>query len=458
MVTGICDVLTLLAFIITLAALIVVHEYGHFIAARWCGVKVLRFAIGFGRPLHTRTFGKDKTEFVVAAFPLGGYVKMLDEREGPVAPAELDRSYNRQNVWKRSAIVIAGPLANLLFAVLLYWVLFMVGVEDMKPLLGEVPASSPAAIASLHAGETIARIDGKKLSGWQEVRWNMLQKALKGGMVEIEATSGSNETHLHRVDLSRLRSADFDEDVLVRIGLVPAKPEMPARVGQILPDSAAGRDGLQAGDFIKAINYISVAGWESFTQMVRSNPGKPLSLQIDRQGHNITLRVTPDAVKEGDATVGRIGAAYVMSDADKARYFTEIRYPPLMALGHAVQKTWDTAAFSIKALGRMITGGMSWKNVSGPVTIATMAGQTAHIGWKAFAEFLALVSVSLGVLNLLPVPVLDGGHLMYHIVEILRGDALSERAMEYGQRVGLAMLGLLMTVALYNDLVRFIAG
>lgn len=450
--------LTLLAFIITLAVLIVVHEYGHFIVARRCGVKVLRFAIGFGRPLLTRTFGKDKTEFVIAAFPLGGYVKMLDEREGPVAAEELDRSYNRQNVWKRSAIVVAGPLANLLLAVALYWVLFMVGVQDMKPLLGEVPARSPAAVASLHAGEMISRIDGKKISGWQEVRWSMLQKALKGGQVEIEATSGSNETHLHRVDLSRLRSADFDEDVLARIGLVPAKLEMQARVGQILPDGAAGRDGLQVGDFIKAINDVPVTGWESFTQIVRSNPGKPLTLQIDRQGHNITLQVTPAAVKEGSATVGRIGAAYVMSDSDKTRYFIEIRYLPLKALEHALQKTWDTAAFSIKALGNMITGAMSWKSVSGPVTIATMAGQTAHIGWKAFAGFLALVSVSLGVLNLLPVPVLDGGHLMYHMLEILTGAPLSERAMEYGQRVGLAMLGLLMTVALYNDLVRFIAG
>ncbi len=450
--------LTLAAFLVTLAVLIVVHEYGHFIAARWCGVKVLRFAIGFGQPVYTRTFGKDATEFVIAAFPLGGYVKMLDEREAPVDEADLGRSYNRQNVWKRSAIVVAGPLANLLLAIMLYWMLFMVGVTDMKPWLGQVPANSPAALASMRSGELITRIGDTKVSSWQEVRWNMLQQALKRGTVVVEATSGYNESHQHRIDLGRLRSADFDEDVLEKIGLTPAKPIIPARVGEILPDSAALRDGLQVGDMVKMINNVPVSDWESFTQIIRDNPGKRLQMQIERLGHSVTLYVTPLPAKENSSTVGRIGAAYVMSAGESRQYLIDVKYPPLKALGHAITKTWDTSAFSLNALASMVAGNMSWKGVSGPVTIATIAGQTAHIGWKAFIGFLALVSVSLGVLNLLPVPVLDGGHLMYHMVEILRGAPLSERTMEYGQRVGLTMLGLLMTVALYNDIVRFLAS
>ncbi|HEY7985957.1 MAG TPA: RIP metalloprotease RseP [Methylophilaceae bacterium] len=450
--------LTLAAFLVTLAVLIVVHEYGHFIAARWCGVKVLRFAIGFGRPIFTRDFGKDRTQFVIAAFPLGGYVKMLDEREGPVPPADQARSYNRQNVWKRSAIVIAGPLANLLLAIALYWTLFMVGVTDMKPWIGQVAANSPAALASMHAGEIITKIGDTKISGWQEVRWNMLQQALKHGTVMVEASSGQNESHLHRIDLSHLSSKDFDDDVMEKIGLTPAKPEMPPRVGEILPDSAAQRDGLQVGDMIKTVDDMPVADWQSLTQIVRSNPGKPLLMQIVRQDHNVSLHVTPMATKENANVIGRIGAAYVMSDSENAQYLIDVKYPPLKALQHAVKKTWDTSLFSVKALASMVAGNMSWKGVSGPVTIATIAGQTAHIGWKAFLGFLALVSVSLGVLNMLPVPVLDGGHLMYHMVEILRGAPLSERTMEYGQRVGLTMLGLLMTVALYNDIVRFMAS
>jgi len=450
--------LTLAAFLVTLAVLIVVHEYGHFIAARWCGVKVLRFAIGFGQPIYTRTFGKDATEFVVAAFPLGGYVKMLDEREAPVAEADLDRSYNRQNVWKRSAIVVAGPLANLLLAIILYWMLFLVGVTDMKPWLGQVPANSPAAIASMRSGELITRIGDTKVSSWQEVRWNMLQQALKRGTVVVEATSGYNESHLHHIDLSQLRSADFDEDVLEKIGLTPAKPEMPARVGEILPDSAAQRGGLQVGDTIKTIDGMPITDWDALIQVIRVSPGKPLLMQIERQGQNIKLHVTPRAIQENAGMIGRIDAGYVMSDSEKAQYLIDVKYPPIKALGHAITKTWDTSAFSLKALASMVAGNMSWKGVSGPVTIATIAGQTAHIGWKAFIGFLALVSVSLGVLNLLPVPVLDGGHLMYHMVEILRGAPLSERTMEYGQRVGLTMLGLLMTVALYNDIVRFLAS
>ncbi|MCE9633760.1 MAG: RIP metalloprotease RseP [Methylophilales bacterium] len=447
--------LTLLAFLLTLAVLIVVHEYGHYIVARWCGVKVLRFSVGFGRALYTRIIKHDGTELVLAAFPFGGYVKMLDEREAPVAEADLSRAYNRQNVWKRSAIVVAGPLANLLLAVALYWVLFISGVAELKPVVGEVPPNSVAAQASIKAGELITKIDGKKINSWEDVRWSLLQHALKGKQVEVEAVIG-NETFLHRVDMSHLQSADFDTDVLEKMGFIPARPFMAARVGEVLPDGAAQRDGLMKNDLIRSVNGVPVPGWEAFVQRVRESANKILYLEIERAGKVEKLELTPSTELQNGVKVGHIGAAYRMQESELKQYLTEVRYPPLSALSHAVIKTWDTSVLSLKMLGNMLLGTVSWKGVSGPITIANLAGQTAQLGWKSFMAFLALVSVSLGVLNLLPVPVLDGGHLMYHTVEIIRGAPVSDAAMEIGQRVGLALLGLLITVALYNDLSHLI--
>lgn len=450
--------LTLIAFLVTIGVLVVVHEYGHYWAARRCGVKVLRFAIGFGNPLYTRIYGKDRTEFVIAALPLGGYVKMLDEREAPVPEADLSRTYNRQNVWKRMFIVCAGPLANLLLAILIYWMLFMVGVPGMRPLLGEVAEGTPAAQASLRAGELIAKINGAEVPTWQDVRWALLQQSLKNNTVEIEAVSAKNEIHLHRLDLQALKGDDFETDMLDKLGLNAAIPQMPARVGELLEGGAAKRDGLLIGDQIVAVDGTPVLDWENFVQSVRGSPGKTLNLEIMRAGEKLKFRITPDSVKEDGRQVGKIGAAFRMGDTELKKYMAETRYPPLAALGYACSKTWETSILSLKMLGSMVMGSMSWKGVSGPVTIASVAGQTAHIGWKAFAGFLALVSISLGVLNLLPIPVLDGGHLMYYIVEVLKGKPVSERAMEFGQKAGLALLGMLMTIALYNDINRIITS
>ncbi len=450
--------LTLLAFLVTIGVLVVVHEYGHYLAARLCGVKVLRFAVGFGRPLYTRVFGRDRTEFVLAAFPLGGYVQMLDEREAPVPDVELSRAYNRLNVWKRSAIVVAGPLANLLLAILLYWVLFMSGIPGMKPLLGDIPEKSPAAQASLKSGELIAKVNCAAVKTWQDVRWALLQQSLKSSLVEIEAVSSRDETHLHRLDLSVLAHNGFDGDVLDQLGLALAKPEMPARVGDIVAGGAAERDGLQVDDLIIVVDHAPMMGWEAFVQVVRESAGKTLFLEVRRQGKVQTIKLTPDSVQENGRPVGRIGAAYRLQDDELKKYMVEVRYSPVPALAQAAAKTWDTSVLSLKMLGNMVVGAVSWKGVSGPVTIASIAGQSAHVGWKAFVGFLALVSISLGVLNLLPIPMLDGGHLMYHIVEILKGSPVSERAMEIGQRAGLALLGMLMTIAIYNDINRIISG
>lgn len=449
---------TLIAFAVTLGLLITVHEFGHYLVARWCGVKVLQFSIGFGRALYSRRLGRDGTEFMLAAFPLGGYVRMLDEREGAVAEADLPRAFNRQAVWKRMLVVVAGPCANLLFAVLLYWILFMSGITGLKPLLGNVPEDSPAARASMKSGELVQKVDGISVATWQDVRWLLLRKSMETSRIEIEATSGNDEIHLHRLDLAGITHDGGQHDVLDQLGLAAYRPEMPARVGEVIEGGAAARDGLQAGDEILAVNGVAIAQWESFASIVRQNPSKPLELKIRRNGNPMPLRLTPDPVKQGANTVGRVGAAYKMAPEELKKYLVEVRYSPTMALLHAAGKTWDTSVFSLQMLGSMLTGAVSWKGVSGPVTIATYAGQSAHVGWKSFLMFLALVSISLGVLNLLPVPVLDGGHLMYYMIEILKGSPVSERAMEIGQKIGFALLALLMACAFYNDINRLVTG
>lgn len=447
---------TILAFIVTLGVLITIHEYGHFQVARWAGVKVLRFSIGFGKPLFSRRLGKDQTEFVLAAIPLGGYVKMLDEREGEVLEAERHRAFNRQSVWKRIAIVSAGPIANLLLAVLLYWWLFIVGTPGLRPVVGDIPEGSPAAQASMKAEELIVKVGDTQVRTWQDVRWALLQQSLKSRTAQIEARSNSEELHLHLLDLSKVKTDEAD--ILQQLGLNAFRPAWPARVGEILPDSAASRAGLLVGDQVIAVNGISVSRWEDFTDLVRRNPGKTITLKIVRGQDTTSLRITPDIIEEDSKQIGRVGAGYVMTKEESDRYMVDVAYPPLEGLFKAAKQTWDTSVFSLKMLGGMITGTVSWKAISGPVTIGSVAGKSADAGWKVFIGFLAIVSISLGVLNLLPIPVLDGGHLLYYTIEIFKGSPVSDAMMETGQRIGLALLGLLMAFALYNDFNRFITG
>lgn len=453
---------TLVAFIVTLGVLIAVHEYGHFQVARWCGVKVLRFSLGFGKPLFSKRFGKDQTEFVVAAFPLGGYVKMLDEREAPadtlVDAHDLPRAFNRQSVWKRIAIVSAGPIANLLLAIFIYWILFMHGVMGMKPILGEIAAGTPAAHASMKSGELIRKVAGKPVATWQDVRWILLEQSLKAPVIDVEAVSGSDEVHLHQLAVGNLGKDDFEHDLLDKLGLKPYQPSMPAKVGEVIDGSPAEQAGLKPGDEILQVDGIAVGQWEDFVSIVRKSAGQRLSLRIQRAGAAFTLPITPETTTENGQRVGRIGAAYKMDQSELEKFLVEIKYGPVTALSKATAKTWDTSIFSLKMLGNMLTGAASWKGISGPVTIASYAGQSAHIGWMSFLSFLALVSISLGVLNLLPIPVLDGGHLLYYTIEIFKGSPVSERVMETGQRIGLALLGLLMACALYNDFTRLITG
>lgn len=450
---------TLAAFAVTLGILIVVHEYGHYFVARRCGVRVLRFSVGFGKPLLTKKFAPNGTEWVLAAFPLGGYVKMLDEREGPVDPADLPYAFNSQSIYRRSAIVVAGPVANLILAVALYWILFVYGVPGIKPILGEVPFSTPAAAASFQRGDTITRIGDEPAVTWQDVNWILLQHAVQKSVVDVEIRNEGGETRLHRLDLGSLTADDLDRDFLSKLGLTRFKPDLPARIGKVLPGGVAASAGLLVGDEILSVNQTPLETWEELVQWVRQNPGLPLRLAVKRGGDYFQVELIPGAVKEnGHAAVGKIGASPMVDQRLFEKLVVEVRFPVHKAFVQALRKTWDTSLFSLKMLGKMITGQVSWKNISGPITIADYAGQSAHLGWVPYISFLALISISLGVLNLLPIPLLDGGHLMYYMAEIIKGSPVSERTMEIGQQIGIAILLMLMIFAFYNDINRLVVG
>jgi regulator of sigma E protease len=449
---------TVVAFIVALGVLIVVHEYGHYLIARLCRVKVLRFSVGFGRPLALWRLGPDRTEWVIAAIPFGGYVKMLDEREGPVEPAELPRAFNRQSVWKRFAIVIAGPVFNFIFAVLVYAGLFMYGLPEARPILGAPPAGTLAAAAAIQAGDTVRAIDGEPITTWQELRWRVLQAALQRQNVQLETQNERGNFSTVTLDLSGFPSADVETDVLEKIGLRLYRPPLEPVLGQVLAGGAAERAGLQSGDRILRVDGKAIGSWDAFVNAVRSRPGTALGITFERGGAEQTVEVVPEAVNAGSARIGRIGAGPRQPEGYADKLLIRVQYGPLASLGRAVAKTADIAVFSLKMLGKMLIGEVSWRHLSGPVTIADFAGQSASLGWVSYLTFLALISISLGVLNLLPIPLLDGGHLMYYAIEIVKGKPVSERFMELGQRVGLALLLVMMAFAFYNDLNRLLTG
>lgn len=448
---------TLLAFAVTLGILITIHEFGHYWVARRFGVKILRFSIGFGKPLFTwkRKNDPDGTEWSIAMLPLGGYVKMLDERDPdclPIKPEEANRSFGSKNVFQRFAIVFAGPLFNLLLAVLLYTVLFMGGTVQPLPVIAEPEIHTPAARAGIHSGDHILKVDGEDVATYSDMRFGIIRKAGSEVTLLVKSPNGSESEKL--LDLSGFsldEANDPQKDPFETLGL-NLKIGQPF-IQEVIPDSAAQQAGLEKGDELLAVDGHNIKTPKEFIDLIRQYPDKTIDLKIkDSAGLEKTLQITPKAkVTETGETVGQIGAA-IGIDYPK----TTIRYGPVRSLWEGAKKTWETSTMSLSMIGKMITGEASIKNLSGPVTIADYAGQTARLGLTAFVSFLALVSISLGILNLLPIPMLDGGHLLYYSVEIIRGKPVSESFQLAAQKVGIVALCGLTFLALFNDLSRLL--
>lgn len=444
-------------FIVALAILIAVHEFGHFWAARKLGVKVLRFSIGFGRPLLRHVSPRDGTEYVLSAIPLGGYVKMLDEQEGSVPAAQQHLAFNRQPLWKRSVIVTAGPFFNFLFAVLAYWAIFVTGDVGTRPVIGEVVPQSIAAEARFAPGDELLAIADRPTPTWEAAVFALMAEVLNGEDLAVRVRDESGLELVRVLYGEALAGLPDDPALLSKLGLSPARPVLPARIGETIPDAPAMRAGLRPGDLVRSVDGESIAHWSDLVEAVQARPGRPLRLEVERGSERHGFLVIPHAVQLGDRKVGRIGAAAQVSPQLFDAYRTEVRLGPVAALSAAIGKTADMSLLMLRVIGRMLTGKASVENLGGPISIAETAGKTASYGLGYFVKFLAVVSISLGVLNLLPIPMLDGGHLLYFAIEAVKGSPLSEQAQLQGQRVGLALLAALMTLAFYVDISRLLS-
>jgi regulator of sigma E protease len=449
-------IISITAFILAIGILVTVHEFGHFWVARRLGIKVLRFSIGFGRPLWRRNVGHDRTELIIAAVPLGGYVKMLDEREGEVDASELHRAFNRQPLAKRSAVVAAGPAFNFLFALLAYWVMYAGGVPGMRPVIGEVIPSSPAETAGFVAGDEILSIKGKPTPSWESAVLTLLDAGLdEPASFPVSVRDPNGQERDLRVALDASTRLLGKGNLLENFGIKPWHPVYPALIDRLEPDSPAQRAGMQPGDLVLSADGSAIADWNQWVDYVRARPGRTIAVQVRRGDTLVDLSLTPDPVEDDGVTIGRIGAYVRLQDNEQhARMRVVVRYGLIGAMPVALGKTWEMTTLTLRTLWKMVTGSASIENLSGPISIARYAGQSAVLGFSAFLGFLAVVSVSLAVLNMLPVPVLDGGHLMFYLIELIKGSPVSEAAQLLGQRIGIIILLMLMSLAFYNDLAR----
>jgi regulator of sigma E protease len=439
---------TILAFLLALGPLIIFHELGHYWVARLCGVKVLRFSVGMGRIVWSRRFGPDQTEWAVSALPIGGYVKMLDARDPTIdAIDERDqaREFTRQNVWKRIAIIAAGPLANFLMAILLMSALFMHGKQEPGTRLRAMPAASSVYQAGVRGGDAIQAVNGRPVASWTALRWEVMRAAVDKRELDLDVRGAGGGAYRAVIPAGKMAGLDVDGDVLDALGMQMWRPR--PTVEQVLPDGAAARAGLKPGDQVTAIDGKPIADGIDFIDVVRGAAGRTLQVQVKRAGQDLTLPVTPERDPATNQGLVKLMVA-------QAPDMVTVKAGPLGALAQGTQRTWETSVLTVKMIGRMVTGQASLKNVSGPITIARVARETARSGVEPFLEFIAFVSVMLGVMNLLPIPVLDGGHLLYYSLEVLTGRPLSERFAEIAQRAGVGLLFMLMALAIFNDLVR----
>ena len=442
---------SLFFFVIALAILIAIHEFGHFWVARRCGVKVLKFSIGFGKPIWQKT-ASNGTQYILAAIPLGGYVKMLDEREGDVPVEQLDQAFNRQSLGKRTAIVAAGPIANLLFAIVAYWLVFISGIPGIKPIVDEVEVGSPAAVAQLMPGDQINKINGELTPTWSSVNQAFMTIAEQGGTAELSVLTQDIE-HLRRIDITKQSLlTDEPKSIIKQLGLVPMLYDLKPVIGQVIPQQAAELAGLQTGDIILLTDGQKIDSWRAWVEVIKASPETELTIALNRDNRLTTLTLKPNRSEEGHGFIGAgvDATATAMPDALKS----ELRYGPLEGIVKAVNMTWQMSSLTIRSFIAMLKGELSSKNLGGPISIAQFAGASADKGITAFISFLAIISISLGILNLLPIPILDGGHLMLYFFEWLRGKPISETVQLQGQKIGLILLLTLMFFAFFNDLSR----
>ena len=445
---------TILATIVTLGLLVTIHEWGHFWVARRCGVKVLRFSVGFGKPIWLKT-GKDGTEYALAAIPLGGFVRMLDEREGTVHEAEKHLAFNNKPVTQRIAIVAAGPVVNLVFAVLAYWLMFVVGVSTVAPVIGALEVATPVADSRLPVGGEIVSVDGSAVRSWEDVNLRLAARVGESGVVRFGVKSAPASEPVN-IDI-RLDNWKVDlekETPLNAIGIVPYRPAVKALIGQVIEGGAASKAGLEVNDLVISANGQVIEDWINLVYIVQQSANRPVALEIKRGDRQMLLQMVPEGrVVDSGELQGYIGAG-VMPPTWPDIMLRTIEYGPIEAVGAAFNKTIHMISLTLDSIWKMIEGVISVKNLSGPITIAKVAGASAASGFEPFISFLAYLSISLGVLNLLPIPVLDGGHLLYYMVELVRGKPVSEKVQEIGFKLGMVVLLSLMTLAIFNDFMR----
>lgn len=448
------------AFIVAVGLLVTIHEFGHYWVAKKLGVKILRFSIGFGRPLWQRRFGPDGTELVLAALPLGGYVKMLDEREGSVPAAELGRAFNRQPLWKRSAIVLAGPMANFLFAILAYAATYTLGIEGIRPVIGEVEAGSVADDAGLRKGQEILALGDEPTPTWGNFTEASFHYLLEGEPLPLEVRNPDGTTARVQLPVGGGAIDDLAGGRLYRkLGFSEYFPEHAPVVNRVIGGGAAERAGLRAGDVLERVDGTRVTSLPKFIGYIEAHPGQRIALEVTRDGSTMSVEIVPDAETSDGRTIGRIKAELKVPEyvgEELRKLVATERYDPLTAIAKGWRKTIDTSVLTLRLLGKMLVREASVENISGPISIAKFAGETASLGLSAFVGFLAVVSVSLFVLNMLPVPLLDGGHLMYYLMELVMRRPVPESVQAIGQQVGIALLLALMGLAFYNDLTRIL--